>query len=144
MDGGGLDLRAVPVALWQHAVVQDAGDEDTFGGLAVEDDVTAMLVTAQTGTNFIAGAAQEGSGRELETAGLQFGEITVGLGFTPCTDGVGADANEVCFGLTGEAKSCHVLSAGWGELERLSCACEDIPFGDAAGVALIDGRAEQG
>jgi hypothetical protein len=91
----------------QHALVQNAGDEDNVAVLAVKQDVRTMLVASQTGTNVITGTTQLRIGSQLLAAQLQIVEVTGSLGLAPGAKGVLGDAQEVGFRATRKAKSKH-------------------------------------
>ena len=76
---------------WQHALVEDAGDEDELGGRSVEDNVPSLFHAAQTGPDVIAGAAQQGLIRESLTTGFDLREIANCLFFAPAIQGISAD-----------------------------------------------------
>jgi hypothetical protein len=48
------------LSTWQHALVQDAANQDTGQFAAEEDDVAGLLGTQQAGTNVIARSTERG------------------------------------------------------------------------------------
>jgi hypothetical protein len=67
----------------QHALVQDARDEDSPAILAVEDHVLALLDPMQAGMNLVARTAQGRARSKPLTAIFDLSEIPVGLSWTP-------------------------------------------------------------
>lgn len=83
------------VVVWHHALVEEAGDQDAVGLLAVEDDVSALFHAPKAGPNFIAGTARLGVFGEALAACFDFAEITVGLRGSPGAKGVLTDAEQI-------------------------------------------------
>src|ERR1035437_6448375 len=95
------------VSIGQHALMQDARNQDAAALLAVEHDVHAMLMTAQAKPNVIAEPAERWiEGQRLATR-FQFAEVTGGLGFAPFAKGVVADVQQVSPGAARESKPSH-------------------------------------
>src|ERR1019366_8604639 len=95
------------VSIGQHALKQDARNQDAAALLAVEHDVHAMLMRAQAKPNVIAEPAERWiEGQRLATR-FQFAEVTSGLGSAPFAKGVVADAQQVGLGAARESKRGH-------------------------------------
>ena len=74
-----------------HALMQDTGNHNAALFLPVEHDVPALLHVPQTGANFIAGTPQRGIVSKPLAASFKLGEVTIRLGFAPCTKSISAD-----------------------------------------------------
>jgi hypothetical protein len=97
------------MSLRQHALMEDAGKQNSAGLLAVEQDMPAVLKAAQAGTNVLAKAAQGRiAGQHLATI-LQFVEVVCGLGLAPSAEGKFADAQQVGLGAARKSELRH----GW-------------------------------
>lgn len=95
------------VSIGQHALMQDARNQDAAALLAVEHDVLAMLMTAQARPNVITEPAERWfAGQRLATR-FQLAEVTGGLGFAPFAKGVVADVQQVSLGAARESKPSH-------------------------------------
>jgi len=128
----------------QHALVQDAGNQNASGVLAVKDNVPAALHPAKAGTNMVTRPAQRGMiGKHLATR-LKIVDVTEGLVFAPGAKGISADAEQIGFAPTGETKRGHGLARPRGKVEGLPDTCKDAALGNTACVALIDGRLQRG
>jgi hypothetical protein len=95
------------VSFWKHAPMQNAGNQNTSGSLAVEDDVPADLHTTQAGANIIASPTQRWVVSQHLAARLQIAEVADGSVLTPGARSMGADAQEVGFGTARETKRGH-------------------------------------
>ena len=94
----------------QHALMKDAGNQNTPGALAVKDNVPAALHSTKAGTNIVTRPAQRGIiGKHLATR-LKIVDVTDGLVFAPSTKGISADAEQVGFGTARETKHGHGLA----------------------------------
>jgi len=80
------------VSTGQHALMQNARNQNTPAPLAVEYDVPAMLMTAQTGANLITRSAQRRILDKHLAANLKLADVAGGLDLAPFTKGVIADA----------------------------------------------------
>jgi len=80
------------VALRQHGLMQNAGNQYAAGHLAVEDNVLSGLHATQTGADTTARSARCGTVREAVATRFQLGEVAIGLSFTPGFQGICADA----------------------------------------------------
>ena len=95
LETSGLGLEVLVfdgMAIGQHALVQNAGDEDTVAVAAIKQDVRTVLVASQAGTNVITGTTQLRIGSQLLAAQLQIVEVTGSLGLAPGSQGVLGDA----------------------------------------------------
>lgn len=80
-----------------HVLMQDAGDENAIGLLAVKDDVAALFNASKARSNLVAGATLLRNFGEAPTARLKFIEIAVCLRGSPGAERVFADAEEIEF-----------------------------------------------
>jgi hypothetical protein len=85
----------------QHAAVEDASDEDSRRRLSIEDDVTALFDSAQSGPRWAESPTDSRVLRKELTAVLNLIEVPSGLCFSPSFEGVMADVEEISLGLTG-------------------------------------------
>ena len=67
----------------QYALVQDAGNQNAAGVLAVKHNVSAALHPAEAGTNIVTRSPQLGIIGEHLTTGLKIINATHGLFFAP-------------------------------------------------------------
>src|SRR5665213_3553328 len=125
----------------KHALVQNAGYHNARGLPPEENDVLAVLRAIKTGSDMIAGAAQQGIVGEIPAALFQLVEATDGLSLAPSAQRVGTDVQQIRLGPGGETRRPHALTPRR-EIKCLADARERIALGDAAGVALIDGSAQ--
>jgi len=79
----------------EHALVQDADDQNAVRLAYVKDDVASNFETMQTRLKSIAGPPNVGSSRQQIKALFKFGEKFVCLVGSPSTDGVGGDQIDV-------------------------------------------------
>lgn len=94
----------------QHALVQDAGNQNASCVLAVKHNVPAALHPAEARTNIVTLPAQRWViGKHLAT-GIEIVEVTDGLVFTPGAERIRSDAEQVGFGPTRETKCGHGLA----------------------------------
>jgi hypothetical protein len=81
---GRFDLRFVESVLaGQHAAVEDASDEDPRWCLSIEDDVTALFDSAQTGTFPTPESSYAWALAEANAEGSDLAEVKIGLRFSP-------------------------------------------------------------
>jgi len=93
--------------LGQHALMQDAGNYNTAALPPIEQDVPAVLMTAQARANVVTRSAERRTlGKRLATS-LKLVEVTDGLVFAPFAEGVIADAQQVGFGAPRKSKLAH-------------------------------------
>jgi hypothetical protein len=88
-------LIAGVVLFGQHAVVEDAGNQNAGTVLTVKYDMLAMLHTAQARANFVAGSAERGIVSQSLAKNFEVAEMAGGLGFAPCAKCVLGDAEQV-------------------------------------------------
>ena len=132
-----LIVDGVPVG--QHALMQDARNQNTITLLTVEQHMLAMLMTPQAGANVITESPQRRIvGKRLATI-FKLADVTGGLGFTPFLKSVVADAEQVGLRSTRKSKLSHGL-ARHGELEGLADTAEDIALCDTTGIAFVNRR----
>ena len=105
----------------------------------VKDNMPAALHPAQTGTNIVTRPAQRRIAGEHPAAFLKIADVMGGLAFTPCAKSVGADAEQILLGPAGKTKSGHGLSSLSRKPKGLADSRKHVPFGNSAGVTLIDG-----
>ncbi len=86
------------VPLRQHALVQDAGNDNASGLLPVKDDMPPTFHAAQAGTNIIIGSAQSGSIGEHLTPRLKIVEVVDRPICAPGAQAISTDAQQVGFG----------------------------------------------
>jgi hypothetical protein len=132
------------VSFGQHALMKDAGNQNTIGVLSVKDNVLAALHSPKAGTNIVTRSAQSGIiGKHLAT-GLKIVEVSDSLVFAPGAKRISSDAEQVGFGMTREAKRGHGLALRRAKVECFPDARKWVAFGNTAGVAFINGRAQGG
>jgi hypothetical protein len=108
----GLPLRLVlwfvdGMSIGQHALMQDARNQNTPTLPPIEQDVPAMLMAAQARANLIAESAQRGiAGKRLATS-LKLADVTDGLGSAPFAEGVIGDAQQVSLSAPRKSKLAH-------------------------------------
>ena len=127
----------------KHALVQDSGDQYAFLLPAVEHDMPAVLRASQSGKKVVARSTQGGIVGEHLAAGFEFVQVAQGLVFAPGEKRVSADAPQVSLRRSGESKD-HGLCARRGQPKRCPDPFENVTFGNATGVAFIDGAAKRG
>ena len=128
------------VSFGQHALMQDARNQNTPRLLTIKHNVLAMLQTAQAMTNILTESARRGIvGKRLAT-NLKLGDVTGGLGFAPGSKGVIADAQQVGLSTTRKTKRSHGLARRVGKLEGLPHTAKYVALSNAAGVAFVNGR----
>ena len=81
------------MSLRQHALMEDARNQDSAGLLAIEQDMPAVFKAAQSGTNMLAKAAESRLARQHLATILKFAEVAGGLGLAPFAEGIFADAH---------------------------------------------------
>ena len=128
----------------KHALVQNAGDQNTSGVLPVENDVPAVFHAPQAGADIITASAHGRIIGEHLATRLKVFKVADGLVFTPGAKGESAYAEQVNFGATRETKESHCLAPGLGKLERLADTFENVALGKTACVAFIDSRSQRG
>jgi hypothetical protein len=95
------------VSIGQHALMQDARNQNASALLAVENDVHAMFMTAQAGANVVTESAQRRIASQRLATNLQLAEVTSGLGSAPFAKGVIADAQQVGLSTTRKSERGH-------------------------------------
>jgi len=95
------------VSIGQHALMQDARNQDTTTLLAVEHHVLAMLQALQARTNVVTEPAQRRIVSKHLATNLKLAEVTGGLGTAPCAKGVISDAQQVVRSTTRKPKRSH-------------------------------------
>jgi hypothetical protein len=95
------------VSIGQHALMQDARNQNTTTLLAVEHHVLAMLQTAQTRANILTEPAQRRIVSKRLATNLKLADVTGGLGFAPRAKGVIADAQQVVLSTARKSKRSH-------------------------------------
>jgi hypothetical protein len=129
------------VSFGQHALMKDAGNQNTPGLLAVKDNVAAALHSTKSGANIVTRPAQRGIvGKHLATL-LKIVDIPDGLVFAPGAKGMSADAEQVGFGTARETKRGHGLALRRGTLECFPDTRKCVAFGNTACVSFVNGRA---
>jgi hypothetical protein len=71
----------------QHALMQDAGNQNAAGRLTVKDNVSAVLHSPKSGTNIIAHPTQRGVNGKHLAARFQIVDVTSGLALPPKREG---------------------------------------------------------
>jgi hypothetical protein len=95
------------VSFGQHALMQDARNQNAATFLAVEHDMPAMLVTAQAGANvFAKSACRRVFGKRLAT-NLKLVDVADHLGLAPFAKGVIGDAQQVSLSAARKSKPGH-------------------------------------
>ena len=89
--------------------MQDAGYFNSFWLAAKEHDVLTLLLAIKAGPDIIARTASWIVSQHL-AARLERVEIANGLGFSPCTKCVTADATQIGFSKARETKNTHWLA----------------------------------
>ena len=87
--------------------MQDARNQNTTALLPIEQDVLAVLMTAQARTDVIAESARVGVVGEHLATGLKLAKIAGGLSFAPFTKGVIGNAQEVGLSAARKVKFGH-------------------------------------
>jgi hypothetical protein len=95
------------VSFGQRTPMQDAGNQNASGALAVEHDVPADLHTTQAGANIIASPTQRWVVSQHPAARLQIAEVADGSVLTPGAKSIRSDAQQVGFGTARETKRGH-------------------------------------
>jgi hypothetical protein len=95
------------VSFGQHALMQDAGNQNASGVLAIEHNVPTDLHTTQAGANIIAGPTQRRIVSQHLATRLQITDVADGLALTPGAKRISADAQQVGFGAARETKGGH-------------------------------------
>jgi hypothetical protein len=128
----------------KHALVQDAADQNVLTLNAVKNNMPATLHTMQTGANMITRSAQFRIVGEHPATRRDIVKVAYGLNFAPSLQGIRTDAQEVGFGAMGESKATHELTGLRGKMELFPDTREDVAFGNAAGVAVVDRLPKRG
>jgi hypothetical protein len=129
----------------QHALVEDAGYQDTLGFNPVEQNMPPAFHAAQAGPDVIAGTTHLGVIRKLAATGFKIVDVTEGLILSPGLQRVGGDVPKVSLGKARQAVCSHRL-ARLLRLRPLKCLPyprERVSLGNSAGIALIN-RCSQG
>jgi hypothetical protein len=95
------------VSIGQHALMQDASNQNARALPAVEQYMLAMLQTTQTGANVVTEPAQGRIVSKHLATNLKLAEVTGGLGFAPRAKGVIGDAQQVGLSATRKSKRSH-------------------------------------
>ncbi len=95
------------VSFGQHSPMQDAGNQNASGILAVKHDVPANLHTTQAGANVIASPTQRRIVRQHLAARLQLADVADGLVLTPGAKSISANAKQAGFGAARETREGH-------------------------------------
>jgi hypothetical protein len=95
------------VSIGQHALMQDARNQNTTTLLAVEHHVLAMLQAPQARTNVFTEPAQGRVVRKHLATNLKLAEVTGGLGTSPSAKGVISDAQQIGLSATRKSKRSH-------------------------------------
>jgi len=91
----------------QHALMQDAGNQNTSALLPIEQDMLAMLMAAQARTNFVAESAQRWIVGKRLAASLQLAKVTGGLDLASFAKSIVGDGQQVGFSATRKSKLTH-------------------------------------
>ena len=110
---------------------------------SIEDDVLALLVAKQAGTNLIAQAAALWIFSKLLTAGFEVAQIAGALLEAPRGDSVRCDAIKVGFGTLRKMIFGHESARGRKAVLRTD-PIEDSGFGVGASVTFVNCGAELG
>jgi hypothetical protein len=119
--------------------MQDAGNQNPSGVLAVKNNVFAPLHTTKAGTNIVTRAARCGIGGQRLAARFKIADISDGLANAPGAARITGDTEQVDFGTARETKRSHRLARLCGMGEGFPDSLKNVALGNAAGVALIDG-----
>ena len=129
--------------LGQHVLVQDAGDQNTSSRPPVKHNMPAALHTTQARANVVTRPTHcRVIGEHLATC-FQVVDITIGLSLAPGTQCIVGDAQQVSFGTAGKTDTSHCLTLSPRKGESLPDTCKYVALGNAAGIALIDGRTKR-
>lgn len=119
--------------------MQDTANQNAGAFLPVKHNVLALRHAPQPKANFMTRATESGIiGKKLATI-FKLADITVGLDFTPGAKGIKSDVEQIGFGTMGKMEPAHGLTGRRGKVELLTNTLKNIAFGNAAGVAFIDG-----
>lgn len=86
------------VSLWEHALMKDAGNQNSFGLLAVKHHMLSALHSSQAGADIIAASAKCRIVSEHPTTGFKFDDVADSLVFAPGSKGISSDPQQVGFG----------------------------------------------
>jgi hypothetical protein len=95
------------VSFGRHSPMQDAGNQNASGVLAVKHDVPANLHTTQAAANVIASPTRRRIVRQHLAARLQIADVADGLVLTPGAKRICANAQQIGFGAARETKEGH-------------------------------------
>jgi hypothetical protein len=124
--------------------MKDARNQNACGILPVKHDVPAALEPPQAGTNIVACPAEFGISSKFLATDFKFVDITDGLFFAPCIEGISGNIHQVAFGAAGKTEGCHRLAPLFGKLECPPDPPEWIASDNAAGVAFVDSSSQRG
>ena len=125
----------------QHALVENSDYANAVRTQSIEDDVLALLVAKQVGSNLVARAAAPWILSKLLTAGFELAQIAGALLEAPGGDGVRCDAVEVGFGSLRKMVLGHGSAQGRKAVFRTD-PIEDSGFGVGASVTFVNRGAE--
>jgi hypothetical protein len=86
------------VSFWNHALVQDAGNQNSLGFLAVKDNMLATLHSAQAAANILTASADLGIIGQHPAKCLQTVDVAERLIFAPGPQGINTDPQQIGFG----------------------------------------------
>lgn len=132
------------MSLGKHAIVQYTGDKYSTAVLPVENDVPAVFHATQAGSKVVTESSRRRIIGADSTTSLNVVEVSDSLRFAPGAKRVRRNAQQVRFGAAGESKPRHGLTPRRRKIERFSDAFENVAFGNAAGIAFVDGRPQRG
>jgi hypothetical protein len=127
----------------QHALVKNRNYANAVRAQSVENDVLALLVSKEAGSNLVARATALWIFSKLLTAGFELAQIAGALLQAPRGDRVGCDAVEVRFGALRKMVLAHGSAQRRKAVLRTD-AIEDSRFGIGASVTFVNRGAELG
>jgi hypothetical protein len=129
------------VSFRKHALVQDARYQNAVGGLSAKHGMLGALHPAEAGPNLATRPPERRIIGEHLATSLKIIKVTDGLVFTPGTEGMCADAEQVGFGPARETICGHGLAGRCGKVQCFSDTRKHVALGNTAGVAFINGGA---
>ncbi len=126
----------------QHALMQNAGNEDTAWLAPEEDDMFAMFHAMQSGANVSAGTSGSRVVGKRLAARFKIIEILYGLAHAPGAKCICADVHQVGRCEAGQTECGHRLTLFPGKFEFVPNVIKGVCPGDPAGIALINGGLE--
>ena len=106
-DQGFVVLVVEGVSIGQHALMQDARNQNATTLLSVKHHVLAVLQAPQARTNVVTEPAQRRIVSKHLATNLKLAEVTGSLGAAPGAKGVIADAQQIGLGAARKSKRGH-------------------------------------